>query len=144
MATHADRHLEGLIRERRKAFRKHWPLLAVMMAATAGIVAAVFYFLFRDQTVPAWTLGPVAIVAMFWGLRPQLDGTYQLESGLEAQGWTSTDLRKALGRGWYVIDNISFGDMGNVDHAVVGPGGVFAVETNTPTHPSTPAEVERQ
>lgn len=129
MGGYADRHLEGLIQERRRAFRKYLPLFLLVACGAALVVGVVFYLLFRDQMVPAWTLGPVALLGMFWALKSQLAGTYHLESGLEAQGWTSTDLKRALGRGWYVIDNISFGELGNVDHVVIGPGGVFAVET---------------
>jgi hypothetical protein len=129
MGTYADQHLQGMIEERRRAFRKYLPLFLLVAAGAAVVVAAAFYLLFRDRMVPAWTLGPVALLAMFWALKSQLAGTYHLESGLEAQSWTSTDLKRALGRGWYVIDNISFGGMGNVDHVVIGPGGVLAVET---------------
>jgi len=32
--------------------------------------------------------------------------------------------------GWYVIHDVSFG-RGNIDHIVVGPGGVFTIETKS-------------
>ncbi len=61
-----------------------------------------------------------------WG--PPIDGTYYLVAGRDAERWTSNALRKMCGRGWYVIDGISFWH-GDADHVVVGPGGVYVVET---------------
>jgi hypothetical protein len=81
------------------------------------------------MAVPVWLLGPVFVVAVMGAVKSQLDGTYHLESSIEAEGWTSSDLRKTLGSRWYVIDGLSFGAQGDVDHVVVGPSGVFAVET---------------
>jgi hypothetical protein len=49
-------------------------------------------------------------------------------NGLEAEGWTSKDLRHGLGKDWQVVDWISF-EFHDVDHVVVGPDGIFAVET---------------
>jgi hypothetical protein len=43
------------------------------------------------------------------------------------------------GRGWYAIHDVSLG-RGNVDHIVIGPGGVFTVETKS--HPG-PVQVGR-
>ena len=117
------------IKERRKAFRKHWPFLTGVVLALCLMTAMLPYVFLRDRQIPAWMLGPIVIVASFWAMRPQLDGTYQLQSGIDAEGWTSTDLKKALGTGWYVVDGISFGERGDVDHVVVGPAGVFAVES---------------
>jgi hypothetical protein len=43
------------------------------------------------------------------------------------------------GRGWHVIHDVSLG-RGNVDHVLIGPGGVFTVETKS--HPG-PVQVGR-
>lgn len=58
----------------------------------------------------------------------QIDGTYHLVAARDTERWTSKDLRKLLGRGWYVVDGIHFWH-GDVDHLVVGPTGVYLVET---------------
>lgn len=52
-----------------------------------------------------------------------------MESSIDAEDWTSNDLRRALGPRWYVVDGLSFGAQGDVDHVVVGPSGVFVIET---------------
>jgi hypothetical protein len=49
--------------------------------------------------------------------------------GAEAESWTSATLRKA-GPGWVAIDHVPFpADRMDVDHVLIGPGGVFAIET---------------
>jgi hypothetical protein len=95
----------------------------------SALPALVLRWLLGDLQVPMWALAPFGFLIALGAIRSQLEGTYHLESGLEAEAWTSRDLKKALGRGWYVVDGISFGDMGDVDHVAVGPSGVFAVET---------------
>ncbi len=129
MSTHSSGFIHAQIRERRRAFRKHWPLLLVVVSVSCALVGLLFYGLFRDQQVPAWFIGPIALLASFWAIRSQLDGTYHLENGIEAEGWTSQDLKRALGTGWHVVDDISFGELGNADHVVLGPAGIFAIET---------------
>jgi hypothetical protein len=117
------------IRRRRRAFRKHWPLVTAITLGLSAVTGLVLALILGGRVVQAWVLGPVVVIAAFWAWRPQLDGTYHLQSGIEAESWTSRDLRKGLGKGWYVIDWISFGDQGDVDHVVIGPAGVFAVES---------------
>jgi hypothetical protein len=47
--------------------------------------------------------------------------------GEEVVGGILEDLRE---QGWCVIHDVSFG-RGNIDHIVVGPGGVFTIETKS-------------
>lgn len=129
MSSYVGGFARPLIKERRRAFRKHWPLFGAITVGLCFFSAAALRWSLGGVTVPAWVLGPVFVVAVMGALKTQLDGTYHLESSIEAEGWTSTDLRKALGPRWYVINGVSFGAQGDVDHVVVGPSGVFAVET---------------
>lgn len=45
-----------------------------------------------------------------------------------AEQWTSDELKKLRCWGWQLVDHVEFEDM-DVDHVIVGPGGVFAIET---------------
>lgn len=54
-------------------------------------------------------------------------GIAQRQMGGDAEEWTATELRK-LDRRWSVFHDVPVG-RGNVDHVVVGPGRVYAVET---------------
>jgi hypothetical protein len=129
MVRRVDDFARRKIKERRRAFRRNWALVAAIMLPLCLIAALALRLLFGTREVPIWSLGPIMIVTALWAMRSQLEGTYHLETGLEAEGWTSKDLRKGLGRGWYVVDGISFGERGDVDHVVIGPAGVFVIET---------------
>jgi hypothetical protein len=129
MSSYVGGFARPLTKERRRAFRKHWPLLVAITAGLCLLSATGLRWALGDIAIPAWMLGPVFVVAVMGALKTQLDGTYLLESSIDAEGWTSTDLRKALGPRWHVVDGVSFGAQGDADHVVVGPSGVFAVET---------------
>ena len=50
--------------------------------------------------------------------------------GAEGEEVVGEILEKLAGEGWYVLHDVSFG-RGNIDHIVVGPGGIFTVETKS-------------
>jgi hypothetical protein len=58
----------------------------------------------------------------------QRNGTVARRMGATAEEWTSYELRKLHAHGWWHIDDIC-AERWQVDHALVGPGGVIAVET---------------
>lgn len=128
MGTHAGRYIGTRIKQRRRAFyRKHWWRLAVVAAVLALIVGATA-LLFPDWYVPGWAAILFAVAAVVHIAREQIDGTYYLVSARQAEQWTSKDLARMLGHGWEVVDGISFWN-GDADHVVVGPTGVYLIET---------------
>src|ERR671919_3018286 len=129
MASYSGHFARREIKKRRREFRKTWPYIAAIAIGVSGATGLLLALVFPNEQVPLWLLGPTSALFGLWAGRSQLDGTYYLQSGIEAEGWTSSKLRKAFRRGWHVVNWISFGDQGDVDHVVVGPGGVFAIET---------------
>lgn len=75
-----------------------------------------------------WTVYPLLVLAVLSTMRPYFYGTYHLEMAAEAEAWTSKELRKVCGPGWHVVEGISFA-FHDVDHVLVGPSGVYAIET---------------
>jgi len=64
-----------------------------------------------------------------------LGGRFKRDYGAWAQGAEGEEvvgeiLESLTGDGWQVIHDVSFGK-GNIDHIVVGPGGLFTVETKS-------------
>lgn len=64
-----------------------------------------------------------------------LGGRFKRDYGAWAQGAEGEEvvgeiLEGLLADGWQVIHDVSFG-RGNIDHVVVGPGGLFTVETKS-------------
>lgn len=64
-----------------------------------------------------------------------LGGRFKRDHGSWARGAEGEEivggiLESLVGDGWQVIHDVSFG-RGNIDHIVVGPGGLFTVETKS-------------
>jgi Nuclease-related domain len=76
----------------------------------------------------------VAISAMWMAHRhysPQIDAWFQGARGEKRIGRILDGLSKD---GWHTLHDISLG-RGNVDHVVVGPGGIFTIETKSRLRP---------
>lgn len=72
--------------------------------------------------------------------RRDYDNWAQGAEGEEAVGEILEGLRE---RGWYVIHDVSFG-RGNIDHIVVGPGGIFTIETKSRAGKVWPDHLEQK
>jgi hypothetical protein len=64
-----------------------------------------------------------------------LGGSFKRNHGAWSQGAEGEEvvgriLEELAGDGWNVIHDVSFG-RGNIDHVVIGPGGIFTVETKS-------------
>lgn len=64
-----------------------------------------------------------------------LGGRFKRDHGTWSQGAEGEEvvgriLEGLAAEGWHVIHDVSFG-RGNIDHVVVGPGGIFTVETKS-------------
>jgi len=102
----------------------------------------------------AWLLGAAILLGIFWifgwkwmipvaigaitvgyawfltALLNATDGTWLRRQGASAEELTSQALRRLRRDGWQTIDAVEF-DGHDIDHVVVGPGGVWAIETKT-------------
>ena len=76
----------------------------------------------------------VATILLTDRLAAESDGSWTFAQGRDAEVWTADDLmwfrrRRWLRRErWHVVHSVGF-HRGDVDHVLVGPGGVFALET---------------
>lgn len=67
-------------------------------------------------------------VWMLYMLMVQSGGIANQQVGVMAEEWTAQQLRPAQRAGWHVVHDVAM-QYGNLDHALIGPGGVLAVET---------------
>lgn len=107
--------------------RKHWWRFGLMALAVLGLGLGA-WLVAPGLEVPLWAVIPATCACVLGAGWDQLAGTYYLVCGRDAEKWTSKELRKVCGPGWLVVDGISFA-FHDVDHVVVGPGGVYAIET---------------
>ncbi|HEX2051316.1 MAG TPA: NERD domain-containing protein [Actinomycetota bacterium] len=135
----AGRYARTRIRNRRRAFlRRHWWRLAAAALTMLVFVGAVARWALDLDAATAAAVAWLVVGTAFAVGGDKLDGTYLLVSARDAERWTSRELRRALGRDWRVIDWISF-EHYDVDHVVVGPGGVYVVETK---YTDSPVELD--
>jgi hypothetical protein len=117
-------------------WRSYLGLIGVTVGALAAI-AAVPHIPLR-QGYAGIVLGAIAMlvaISMVGLNNPAMDGRL-------AEQWSLDGLRKL--RGWHVTDNIPF-EREDVDHVVVAPSAVLAVETkyHSRAYPGTNADSER-
>lgn len=98
-----------------------------MAAVALGGVVAIASLL-PDWYVPGWAAVLFGLLVVPVIAREQVDGTYHLVAGRNAERWTSKDLKRVLDRDWHVVDGVSFWN-GDADHLAVGPGGIVLIET---------------
>jgi hypothetical protein len=104
---------------------------AVLMLASLSILPLVPSDFLRGATVGA--VATTVAAAVLW-VAHETDGGRSLRDGAQAERWTATDLRwftwwRRLHRQrWYVVHSVGFA-RGDVDHVLIGPGGIYAVDT---------------
>jgi hypothetical protein len=101
------------------------------LAATLGIGAAGGLVGNLIQPMMGLVLGGLAAMAAGWGLRfrPSLDAV-AWRRGAAGERRTARLLEPLERHGWVVLHDLAVpGSQANLDHLVIGPGGVFAVDS---------------
>lgn len=109
--------------------RRSWAWLGsgvlIAAAGTAGLL-----LLFHDPFQRGLVLGAAVVLTFggLWTLVVQLTGTGPLSMGAQAEVWTASEIRPLRKHGWKVANHVALRPW-DIDHVLVGPGGVVAVET---------------
>lgn len=70
----------------------------------------------------------VAGPALVWSWTVQATGTAPIMMGEIAEQWTAAELRKLRSRGWRIVNHFALAK-DDIDHVLIGPGGIAAIET---------------
>lgn len=128
----AGRHVKRRLRgEILAVARRHWRMLAVALAGWAVLtIVAIGGAVISGQThLAAFLAGlMVGVAALLWQHFLIGQGFAHRQIGGDAETWTAEELAKLDDRFWRVYHDVPL-RYGNVDHVVVGPGRVYAVET---------------
>lgn len=119
------------VRERHRATvrRSGRPLLLVALGTMAGFaVAAVFADgpLQRGLVIGSGLTFTGCAMAALVVLG---SGTAPLMTGGLAEMWTAAELRPLREHGWHLVNHVRLQAYGDLDHVLVGPGGIVVVET---------------
>jgi hypothetical protein len=120
--------------ERRANLREAWAGLAIITVAT--IVAGVWTFIGggSSQVAAAFVFGVGSATLMFGWMLGFDAHSLRWAWGAVGEQWTAEELEK-LGQGWHVMHDLP-DDRGNWDHVVVGPPGVFVIDSKFLTEPA--------
>jgi hypothetical protein len=117
-------------RAQRDFIRRTWRLFvpALLLMTAAPIVVA--FVVLPTQLLRGVVFGGVVVGVplLLWTLIVQVTGTAPIMMGDQAEQWTAQELRKMGMRDWRLVNHFSLSG-GDIDHVLLGPGGVFAVET---------------
>lgn len=109
--------------------RLQWRLLTVVslmaVAAVVGVAVLVHSAFLRGLLIgsAATAMASGVIVLMM-----QVSGTAAASMGVTAEQWTASELRPLRKAGWRLLNQVAL-QRWDIDHVLVGPVGVVAVET---------------
>ena len=100
-------------------------MLLLIGVATAFAAA----FVLPDE-VADYAVGAIAVATLWLGTTAMhwMDGMANHRLGLAGEELTADELQKLRKRGWRVVHHVML-EKGDIDHAVLGPGGFFAVDS---------------
>jgi hypothetical protein len=109
--------------------RRHWALLTGVLATSAVVLAIACYFT-PSEFVRGLLVGGglVGVASALWLWVVQVTGTAPTMMGDLGEQFTAAELRTMIRSGWFVVNHVLL-QTRDVDHVLVGPGGVIAVET---------------
>ena len=122
-------HSRRLLRTRQlRWIRIHWQLCVLTVPLCVALTALVV--LVVPQPFTPYVVGALvaSIAWLIYVLMLETGGLAPLRSGILAEEWTASELRKFQAHGWNTVNHVML-EHGDADHALVGPGGFFAVET---------------
>jgi len=134
----AERLRRDVVRSWKRTAARNWPIFPFIAAVTALYAG----FLALEPTTSWWrgfctgAFVGVVVVAIVWlihlfsGSQSALFGTLGEQATAEI-----LESRRMKRAGWRVVNGLAFAGHGDVDHTLIGPSGVFAVEskwTNLP------------
>ena len=134
----AGSYARGLARRRQYAFmRENWLALSVALLVAVAVLLVAARFVANDFARGVVVGGGLAAVGgAMWNWIVQVTGTAPTMMGDLGEQWTANELRKLRRRGWAVVNHVTLRTR-DIDHVLIGPGGVVAVETKWSAQPWT-------
>lgn len=99
-----------------------------------GVVLAPFSSRFIYFTIPVWIILSLFILLILLRIKYQYKKIQDMRLGLDGELATAEELNQLMHYGCYVFHDFP-GDHFNIDHVVIGPAGVFTIETKTRSKP---------
>jgi hypothetical protein len=135
VATNTDERKPGQFaderfRERKRAWLKRiWWILPLVAAFEVAVFASLGWLFYRDHMPFFWGTGlGVGLSVMYWFADSPPHHIERWRQGAQGEKQTAKQLRPLLRDGWVLLNDVE-SRYGNIDHILVGPAGVFVLET---------------
>lgn len=125
IGIHSQRQIRALLVE---WVERTWRYLSVLVAVATGISALAHYLL--PNAVAPYAVGAIGASAVWaiYVLWLDTSGVASLRAGIEGERFTGLTLRPLARRGWRLVHHVML-RFRDVDHVLVGPGGLLAIES---------------
>lgn len=117
-------------KRRREVLRQHWRHFGILLLIGVGTALAAMFVL--PNEVADYAVGAIAVITIWLGTTAMhwMDGMANHRLGVAGEELTAEELQKLRKRGWRVVHHVMLAKgEGDIDHAVLGPGGFFAVDS---------------
>lgn len=116
-------------------------LAMILAVGVPGVTLAIVLLLFKDGTLlTVGTLGSLALlIGLILWLLSVVNQYSNYRLGFRGERAVGEELNQLLREGCHVFHDVPMEPYGNIDHVVVAPSGVFAVETKTRRKRKAPA-----
>ena len=117
-----------VVRIRRDFIRRSWWAIII---PPIGALAASPLVLLLPHWCREFALG-IILTSGVWGSIMVViawSGTVPRAMGAMGEEWTARELRRLKKRGWHLANGLLLRPKPDIDHVVIGPGGVLVVET---------------
>lgn len=124
-AYFARRQVQSL---QRRWIRANWRV--ELLVAGAAVLATGGAWAFVWDPLAPYVIGALVASAgwLIYVFMIQTGGIALKQVGVLAEEWTANELRRLQKRGWRTVNHV-MREHCDIDHAVIGPGGVFAIDT---------------
>jgi Nuclease-related domain len=117
-----------VLTQRRVWFHRHWRVVAIVVSV--AVACAIVAHMLLPVAIASYAASAI-VVSSIWLTYVQMlftSGTFHQQSGVMAEEWTASELRKLRTKGWRLVNHVMLENV-DIDHALLGPGGFFAIET---------------
>lgn len=126
----AGGRVRAVARRQQYAFvRRVWRPFTVMLLVAGGFFSLVAYLqpsqFMKGLVIGGGMVGVLAGMAM---ITQQATGTAQTGMGATAEQWTASELRPLRKAGARLVNHLAL-ERGDIDHVVLAPSGIYAVES---------------
>lgn len=134
---------ESLTEQQRDLALDLLSIMTLSLAVPAIALLSLMSFWIDPNKVTFGVIPLLAVVAivgtMGWAMKKTwalIQSLHKVRAGIEGELATAQLLTPLLAEGWQLFHDIP-GKRGNIDHVLVGPGGVYTIETKFRSKPSS-------